>query len=246
MTNCTVTCNQAQGGTGCGDTLSTNFFGPEGGSGYGGGIFNLNGTMVLDNCTVTSNSCVAGLTIDRSGPTLLGSSGGADGGAVYNLALGNKIEDGTASTATVTLIDTVLTPSCLAYLIIPLQEGYLTNSVPIDDLVNNRVDGDHTNTATVIFSGNIPALSHVDLGGALSISAATGSQSALLTAPSHCSRTNLQFAVVGVPGYAYVVQTSTDLSNWTSIVTNVAPFTCLDGSSDGLQCRFYRALYVTP
>ncbi len=53
-----------------------------GGSGFGGAIFNLNGTVILHNATLAGNTVRAG---DGSTP------GQADGGSVYSIAFGNDI-----------------------------------------------------------------------------------------------------------------------------------------------------------
>jgi fibronectin type 3 domain-containing protein len=57
---------------------------------------------------------------------------------------------------------------------------------------------------------------------------------------------NGQFAfnVIGVPGYQYVVQASSDLANWTAVETNTAPFTFVDGSATENSKRFYRTVSV--
>jgi hypothetical protein len=254
LTNCTVEANVAQGGD---SHAIENFgmYGTPGGSGYGGGVFNLNGTVVFDGCTLSSNISNAGYfyawvgensyvwvsTYDTVGVTE------ADGGAFYNLAFGNKIEDGSASSATVTMVNTVLTNSSMGPSVIPLYTNgsylLLTNTFPLNDLVNSEVDGNQTNTATVIFSTNSPALIHIDLAAARSITAATGSQAALLSAAAFSANPEFQFNVVGVPGYNYVVQVSTNLSDWVSLGTNTAPFLFVDQGSSGCPTRFYRAVY---
>jgi hypothetical protein len=53
------------------------------------------------------------------------------------------------------------------------------------------------------------------------------------------------FNVTGVPGGQYVVQASTDLKNWTTVQTNVAPFTFQD-TTQGSDRKFYRAYYSAP
>ena len=273
LTNCTITANTAQGGDS--HAYVSIWAAPDGlaaaGSGYGGGIFNLNGTVILDGCTLSSNCSDPGYQYNEIGGQEIwaapgdavsggarydffgnkitdGTDGGAaDGGALYNLAFGNKIEDGTASTATVTLVNTVLTNSSTGPLVVVLgtNDSYvvLTNSFTLNDLVNNEVDGLQTNTATVIFSINSPAVVHIDVAGAKSITAATYSQAALLSAAAFSVHPEFQFNVVGVPGYNYVVQASTNLSDWFSLQTNIAPFLFVDQVSPGCPTRFYRAVY---
>ena len=55
-----------------------------------------------------------------------------------------------------------------------------------------------------------------------------------------------QFAltVSGVSGYKYVVQVSTNLASWVSVLTNTAPFTFVDVNASQFSQRFYRAYYL--
>jgi uncharacterized repeat protein (TIGR01451 family) len=56
--------------------------------------------------------------------------------------------------------------------------------------------------------------------------------------------TNRQVEIdcAGVPGYAYVLQTSTDVHRWAPVETNAAPFVFLDSEAGHLPMRFYRAV----
>jgi hypothetical protein len=122
ITNSTLTGNAALGGAG-----QRGGTGGVGGDGLGGAVFNLDGTVTARNATLDSNTVTAG-------PGDKG-SGSAAGGAVYNLALGNNPQTGSAISATLTLANSILADS--------------TGGV---DLVNNAVNGNGTNTATVDFS----------------------------------------------------------------------------------------------
>ncbi len=145
LVNCALSGNAAQGGDGFDAQGFSIFFGSGvGGSGYGGAIFNLNGTVTLNGSTIVSNFVVPGatatFTFDSQDNAILTDvpTGGANGGALYNLAFGNKIEDGSASVATV----------CIA-------NSMLANSIGgSSDLANNEVDGSQANTATVTFCTN--------------------------------------------------------------------------------------------
>lgn len=54
---------------------------------------------------------------------------------------------------------------------------------------------------------------------------------------------NMQFRVGGIAGSTYVLQTSTNLVNWTPLQTNDAPFSCtINIGSD--PHRFYRAVFL--
>jgi hypothetical protein len=146
MTNCTLSGNVAQGGN-SGGVGAPPAYAANGGSGQGGGVFNLNGAVILNGCTLASNSAIPGTNVWTD----------TDGGAFYNLALGNRIEDGTASVATVTLINTILANS----------------RISTNDLVNNQVNGRQANTATVVYYGPNLVMGRADLSGATSIGAPT-------------------------------------------------------------------------
>src|SRR5439155_10865673 len=126
--------NSASGG-GTGGTAG-------GGSGFGGGVFNLNGVVTVTESTIAGNTVTAGTG---------GTPGSADGGAIYNLAFGNMIQDGTASTATLTLVNS------------------LVASTASHDLVNeanhSREGASNTgNSATVTATAPNLVLSRTDVG----------------------------------------------------------------------------------
>ncbi|HZV03446.1 MAG TPA: hypothetical protein VE999_00010 [Gemmataceae bacterium] len=142
LTNCTLTANTAQGGSG------TALFGTSGngGSGYGGAIFNLDGTLALTFCTDAGNTIAGGTGA---------APGNAAGGAVYNLAFGNTLGTGSAQSATATLTDSIL-----------------ANTRGGVDLVNNAVNGNNTNTATVTLNGpNLVMSSTGNLSGSTPLTA---------------------------------------------------------------------------
>jgi hypothetical protein len=152
LVNCTLTGNTAGGGNGFDAQGISLTFGGVGGSGYGGAIFNLNGAVSLGGCTLVSNSVTPGATATLVYDSQYNSvpmdvpTGGANGGALYNLAYGNKIEDGSASVATVSLTNSLLANSLGS----------------TSDLVNNEIDGNHPNTATVgFFTNNLVLTSSV-------------------------------------------------------------------------------------
>jgi hypothetical protein len=94
--NCTFTGNIAAGGN--------SLFG-HGGSGYGGAIFNLDGTVSLTAVTLPSSNAVTAGTDDAGN----GSSGGS---AVYNLAYGSS-PTGVAQTATLIAVSSGLSSANL-------------------------------------------------------------------------------------------------------------------------------------
>jgi hypothetical protein len=96
ITNSTLTGNSAQGGAG------SQTVGSSGGGGYGGALFNLDGSVTLNDATLAANT-VAGGSHGAGG-----SSGQAGGGAVYNLAFGKVIQTGGATSANLVLFNSIL------------------------------------------------------------------------------------------------------------------------------------------
>ncbi len=126
IANSTLSSNTAQGGS------AGNFKETGGdGSGYGGGLFNLNGTVTLTNDTFAGNSANPG--------TSFGGAGASDGGAVYNLAITalNSV-GGTSATATQTATITVANTIF----------SHNTNLSSQADLANNQINGTATIDAT--------------------------------------------------------------------------------------------------
>jgi hypothetical protein len=152
ITNSTITANTAQGGNG-GNGGGKGQSGTPG-SGVGGGLFNLNGTVTLTNDTLAANTVASGSA--GTGLAPYAPQVAADGGAVYNLAFGRSFT-GASVTASVTLVNSIL-----------------SGSVGGNDLVNNRYDDSRTpggtNTATV----NVTVTNLVRSSAALNGTAITG------------------------------------------------------------------------
>ncbi len=100
LINCTLTANTAQGGDAIIIDTGSNAGAP--GNGYGGAIFNLDGQVVLQDDTVAANTVK-----DGSGAA----TGGAAGGAVYNLGYGHDIDTGAKVSATLVLNNSILAAS---------------------------------------------------------------------------------------------------------------------------------------
>jgi hypothetical protein len=67
---------------------------------------------------------------------------------------------------------------------------------------------------------------------------------AILSAPTRLPSGQFQFSVLGIAGQTYATEGSANLTNWTSIVTNVAPantFNVTDFTSTNVLQRYYRA-----
>jgi hypothetical protein len=69
----------------------------------------------------------------------------------------------------------------------------------------------------------------------------TNESTARLIAPTRTPET-FSFEVTGGAGQTYIVQTSSNLVNWTAIDTNVAPFDFVATNFDEPSQRFYRAV----
>ena len=52
------------------------------------------------------------------------------------------------------------------------------------------------------------------------------------------------FTVTGASGQQYVVETSTNLTQWTPVATNTAPFTYVGGNLSQFSQQFYRAILL--
>jgi hypothetical protein len=58
------------------------------------------------------------------------------------------------------------------------------------------------------------------------------------------SETGVVVGVAGVPGFIYVVESSTNLIDWVGQVTNTSPFTFTDTNVLLYPQQFYRAVYL--
>ena len=54
------------------------------------------------------------------------------------------------------------------------------------------------------------------------------------------------FSVLGTTGSQYVVQASTNLVKWVTLLTNTAPFTFVDTNAASFSKRYYRTYYLSP
>jgi hypothetical protein len=125
LLNVTATGNAARGG---GSALSCNTL--CNGSGLGAVLFNLNGTVMIEFSTLAGNS-------------LANSNGTAtsEDGSVYSLAFGNDINTGAATSASLTIHNSII-------------HGTQVDAVGFDDdVVVNVVNGSQINSASLAYSG---------------------------------------------------------------------------------------------
>ena len=126
LTNVTLIGNAANGGS----NNVSNF--PDNGSGLGSAIFNLNGAVQINFSTIAQNSV--------SGSNCCGAAEGQRDGAIYSLAYGNDISSNGASTASLTIANSIV----------------YGNTGGFTDVVNNAVPGSgpqsYLNAATLTFA----------------------------------------------------------------------------------------------
>ncbi len=143
----TFTANMVQGGFGG--------TGANGGSGYGAALFNLDGSVTLSDDTLAANAVFpggGGIGGGPNGQDPPGNPGGADGGAVYNLAFGNNINDGSPNTASLTLYNSIL-----------------SDTIDGNDLINQASNGKGTNTAVLYGGSNLVQTSSLHIGNGITL-----------------------------------------------------------------------------
>jgi hypothetical protein len=129
----TATGNAAKGGAGY-----------SAGSGLGAALFNLNGNVTIDFSTFGGNF-VAG----NNGAA---TAQGPEDAAIYSLAYGNKIQDGSASSASLTIHNSIV-------------HGTHSDGGDGDDIIVNVVNGAHANSSGVYYdSRNFVGRSSTVLG----------------------------------------------------------------------------------
>jgi hypothetical protein len=116
----TATGNAARGGAG-------------NGSGLGAVLFNLNGMATIDFSTLAGNTL--------AGSNAAGDASGASDGTVYSLAYGNKIEDGSASSASLKINKSIIRAT-------HVDVGNANNDVAV-----NVVNGTQANASSLAYVG---------------------------------------------------------------------------------------------
>ncbi len=147
--------------------------------------------------------------------------------AVARLSLTNLVQtyDGTAKPVTAST-----TPTNLAVVLTydgssnaPVAAG---NYLVVGTIVDPNYQGSVTNTLSINPTITTP-------------------QPATVTSAA-CSGGQFSFTVSGTPGQMYVVQASTNLLDWVSVLSNTAPFVFVDLNTAGFNQRFYRAFSFSP
>lgn len=108
--------------------------------------------------------------------------------------------------------------------------GVATITVTLKNSGNSNNIVTRSFTVTVLSPTQAAALAKVSI---------SGNAAAILT-PVSCTNGQYSFTVLGAPGSPYIVQASTDLVHWTTLLTNTAPFTVVDTNVGMFIQRFYR------
>ena len=130
--------------------------------------------------------------------------------------------------------------------------GYNIYYGAVSHVYSNVVNAGNTNQVTI--SGLVPGTTYYFAATAVDVFGVESgfSNETSYTAPMTLAALNLaaskggqfSFTVSGDAGQLYVVQASTNLINWTSIQTNVAPFLFMDSNTGSFQQRYYRAFLL--
>jgi hypothetical protein len=265
VTNCTFYTNIVFGGTGGNGGAGGGVFGVagdggDGGDGVGGALVNAS-TITIVNCTFSSGGAFGGTNGVGGSGTYAGESGqvgGAQGGNIANSGGVVKMM-GTILAASVSGANAFGSISDGGY---NLSSGSvssfgstsLQNTDPdLGPLVSNGGP-----TLTMALLTNSPAIDKIPsaasvptdqrgaprpINGLSDIGAyefgATITVSNIMLSINLTTNGLVQLNGAGSSGFTYLVQASTDLANWQTISTNVAPIQFTDPATNG-PARFYR------
>jgi hypothetical protein len=117
-----------------------------------------------------------------------------------------------------------------------------TNEISVGNMTNATVSGllDHT---TYFFSARTINSSGMESPYSIQTSYVVPTAAAMFGRPIFSSN-GVSVTVKGVPGYMYVIQSSTDMINWLSLETNLTPLVFTDTNPSLYNKRFYRAVYL--
>jgi hypothetical protein len=108
--------------------------------------------------------------------------------------------------------------------------GATSTSFTTNNVQTNNT-GDFTVVSTNVYGAATSAVAHLQV---------YSSQQALISSPAYLTNNQFRQIVSGITGSAYVVEASTNFSNWVAIETNTVTFTNLDNSITNYPRRFYR------
>jgi hypothetical protein len=129
------------------------------------------------------------------------------------------------------------------------SSGNYTSAVPVSNVTNVTIRGlisgvtYYFAAASYDSSGNISALSP-EISGTVGSTSSSSAAATLTSALSSPGGGQFSFTISGLSSGQYIVQASTDLVNWVSLQTNVAPFNFVDSNAGQFSRRFYRTAYI--
>jgi hypothetical protein len=266
VTNCTFYTNAVVGGAGGnggdgGGTFAVPGDGGDGGDGSGGALDNAN-TITIVNCTFSTSGAFGGTNgLPGSGgfSGANGQLGHADGGNIANntsviLTLMNSILASSASGANEfgSFTDAGYNLSSDA------SSSFGGKSIQNTDPKLGALSTNGGPTLTMALLTGSPAIDKIPpvlspstdqrgfprpVNGVADIGAfeygAAASASRVTLSLAYTTNGLFQVSGAGTSGQTYVVQTSTNLANWQTISTNVAPIQFTDPATN-LPARFYR------
>jgi len=125
----------------------------------------------------------------------------------------------------------------------PLLYQWQFNSKILPSATNAvlQLNGVTTNQAGLY---NVTVLNTVGTTNTAAVLTISPTVAATLVTVAPPSKGQFALNVNGVTGYNYVVQISTNMVNWASVLTNTAPFTFVDPNAGQYKQRFYRSFYL--
>lgn len=120
--------------------------------------------------------------------------------------------------------------------------GVYTNEISAGNVTTLTVPG-LQDGSTYYFAATAVNSSGVESGFS-NVASYTAPALAALLRPAVSLSGGFSLTVNGVPGYNYVIQASTNLTQWVSVQTNSAPFSFVDSNAGEFDRRFYRAVYL--
>ncbi|HEX4350008.1 MAG TPA: choice-of-anchor Q domain-containing protein, partial [Verrucomicrobiae bacterium] len=234
ITSCTISGNQSLAGSGGVGATGGGTLGPGGAN--SGGVFSA-GNVQVENCIMAGNSAtnypdVDG-TVQSGGFNLVGISDGSTGWLVAEAGnLGNSsfpinpklgpLQNNGGTTPTLALLSG--SPAVDQGESFSLATDQRNFARPEDNVsIANASGGDGSDIGAyeVVVAPTPPVLS----------STVYGNQ-------------QFQFLLTGQPGANYAIQVTTNLvsANWSSIFTNISPFTFVESNANSFTRRFYRGV----
>lgn len=149
-----------------------------------------------------------------------------------------------AQTSSVTIAwNRSMSPDVVGYIIYyGGASGIYTNEISAGNVTNMTISG-LQDGSSYYFAARTVNSSGLESGFSTETLYTVSAVAALLQ-PAFSSSGKFSITVSGVSGYNYVIQASTNLTQWVPVQTNSAPFSFVDSKTRKFNQRFYRAVYV--